>query len=487
MKKLSIIKSAVNVMLFLAALGLALFTFYQVFQFKHADGIYNLKKFYELEDNTVDVLVLGSSHSFADINTGALWDEYGMASFDLGGAQQPIWNSYYYLKEALKTQTPKVIVLEGFKLVDDEEYAESSVTIKSLYGMRWSEDKIEAIKASVDPEDWASYFLDYSQFHSRYTELTKADFAVNQGDKRYENWKGFVPFHMTGPLPRPDVSAVDKRTPMTEKVEYYYRATLELAKEAGIPICVVVSPYQGIKENEQEIYNYASDIAKEYDVPFLNYNLMYDEIGLDFETDVAEYSHLNYLGSLKFSKALGEYLMTNYNVPDRRGNNTWASWQADADWLRKDAYNRNVKVSYNFEILFKLLKEEKYTLLIAVDEKASKDTVKLVREGLGFKEISGDGIFVYENGQLLATVTGKEEKEDYLYLDGHDVQLIREYDKENKKFENVILFDKEAYERTPDGINLIIYDEVSGAIVTAYGIDLTKQEYCIVETVQKQD
>ena len=48
------------------------------------------------------------------MNTQLLWDEYGMAAYLMTGAEQPLWNSYYNLKEALKTQKPKLVVLDMF-------------------------------------------------------------------------------------------------------------------------------------------------------------------------------------------------------------------------------------------------------------------------------------------------------------------------------------------------------------------------------------
>mgnify|MGYP000718372696 FL=1 len=48
------------------------------------------------------------------MNTQLLWDEYGMAAYLMTGAEQPLWNSYYNLKEALKNQKPKLVVLDMF-------------------------------------------------------------------------------------------------------------------------------------------------------------------------------------------------------------------------------------------------------------------------------------------------------------------------------------------------------------------------------------
>ncbi len=39
----------------------------RIFEVKYGDGIYGMTKFYDLEDHTVDTLVLGSSHAFEDL------------------------------------------------------------------------------------------------------------------------------------------------------------------------------------------------------------------------------------------------------------------------------------------------------------------------------------------------------------------------------------------------------------------------------------
>ena len=43
-------------------------------------------------------------------------------------------------------------------------------------------------------------------------------------------------------------------------------------------------------------------IAKENGVTFVDYNMQYEEIGFDFETDFFDDSHLNVAGAEKFTK-----------------------------------------------------------------------------------------------------------------------------------------------------------------------------------------
>lgn len=101
-----------------------------VFSFKYGDGIYGMEKFYEQEEGTVDVLILGPSLAFADINTATLWSEYGISAFHLGGSIQPMWNTYYYMKEALKYQRPKVMILEASVTNMMSDYSDQSRIIK---------------------------------------------------------------------------------------------------------------------------------------------------------------------------------------------------------------------------------------------------------------------------------------------------------------------------------------------------------------------
>ena len=66
---------------FLGLLLLMLMGCSQILQFKYMDGLYHMKAFYELEEDSLDVLVLGSSHAYEDINPAVLWKEQGIAAY----------------------------------------------------------------------------------------------------------------------------------------------------------------------------------------------------------------------------------------------------------------------------------------------------------------------------------------------------------------------------------------------------------------------
>lgn len=318
---------AKEILLFVLVLGLVISLTFHFAYPSYIDGIYDMTIFYQQEENTVDVLVLGSSHAFEAVNTAVLWNDAGIPSFILAGSMQPMWNTYYYLKEALKYQTPKLVVLEVYSAVMTEDYSNNSKIIKNTFGLKNSEDRTAAIKVSSPEEQYQDYLLGFPAYHAMVLDVTVKDILPYKGNPDYyKNWKGFLENYETIAFAEPDVSDVDEVGCMTEKTYEYFIKTIEMAQENNIPLLLITAPYY-IEEEDQEIYNQVSNIAKEYGVNFVNFNLRIDQIGLDYSTDLADCHHLNYLGNVKFTTVLTDYITENYELTDRRGDNRWQTWE----------------------------------------------------------------------------------------------------------------------------------------------------------------
>ena len=125
---------------------------------------------YYQEEKDHDVIFVGDCELYENISPQVLWDEYGMAAYLMTGAEQPLWNSYYNLKEALKTQKPKLVVLDMFcpsRFYDDFQPGWAD---ENLDGMRISLNKLEAVYTSVQ-EEQSHFFLGFTEYHSRYDQL----------------------------------------------------------------------------------------------------------------------------------------------------------------------------------------------------------------------------------------------------------------------------------------------------------------------------
>jgi hypothetical protein len=444
-------------------------------RFKYYDGIYSVTKFYEQEDNSVDVLILGSSHAYQSFNTGILWEDYGMASYVLSGSAQPMWNTYYYLKEALKTQTPKLIVLEGYMTIEPEEYSKDEYIIKNTYGLKWSKDKIDAITISAPQERWSEFLLEYIQYHNRYSSLSDADFLKNQGNPMYENWKGFVENMNTVVAGNPDTSGVEEREPLLDKTELYYRKTIELAQEHDIPILVVVSPYAGITEKDAAYFNAAQDIAEEYDIPFVNCTLFYQDIGIDFAEDAADPSHLNSTGNMKFSTFVGEYISEHYEIPDRRGDAHYQSWQDNADYIQALVKNYELTQADDINSFAERMQDEHYLYFVSVDGYCTTQDEKIavLLDALQIADNNAAGLW-YTDSNGVVWYCGNEQGKLYLEIDGQDIGIQRIYDENSYRYESAVSVGNTQIDcrKVTNGVNVVVYSTMTKSVVDSIGIDL---------------
>ena len=56
-------------------------------------------------------------------------------------------------------------------------------------------------------------------------------------------------------------------------------------------------------------------------------------MGLDFETDFNDFSHLNLQGTVKYTDFLAKYIKSEFDIPDRRQDERYSSWDKQKDYL----------------------------------------------------------------------------------------------------------------------------------------------------------
>lgn len=364
----SIWKNILKASAFLILLCAVIISLNGVLILKNQTGPRQMEAFYKLPNNSLDVLTIGSSHVFMNINTGALWDEYGIAAFNLGASRQPFWNSYYCLAEALKTQKPKLVILDVYYAMANYEYSREAESVLNIAGMKLSQNRFEASKATA--ANYPDYFLGLPLYHDRYASLGESDFPTIRNKELLANWKGYVPaFGNNGLEANPSSSLVDELKPLSAKTDLYLRKTIELAQEEGIPILLVSIPYPWT-ENEQFKYNAVEAIAAEYEIPFLTSETMLQNAELNFvgsDSDLADSTHLNYQGGHKIASYLGEYIKQNYAIPDRRGETGYESWQKDAEAILLKSKQDIVTKTEDIRSWLSVVdSESRYTLVVCI-------------------------------------------------------------------------------------------------------------------------
>lgn len=305
---------------------------------KNDDGIEQAKAMYYQPKNTVDVVMMGSSHIHYDIDTGILWKKYGISSFDYSAAEQPLWITYHYLVEFCKYQDPKVVVLDLYSPALRNEDYQYDWLLPNVLGMRFSLNKLEMLNVSAEDFRIKDFFPSFAVYHGRFNDLTPQDFTYPfQSQVDLENFKGYKPVIQVKPQQKPTITQQGSGV-LSIKSEIYLQKIIDYTQKNNIDLFLIVTPY--ITNDDQElIYNRVKEIAHMNNIEFNSTNYDYDKIGLDFEKDFMDNSHLNYTGAGKFTDYLGSELKSRFELQDHRGDPTYDSWEINyqeiADYVKE--------------------------------------------------------------------------------------------------------------------------------------------------------
>ena len=319
----------------LVALFVSYYAMDRVLSFKTAHGICQARDMYAQPRDTVDVVFLGSSHIHCDVNTALLWRDYGIAAYDYSAAEQPLWITYHYLQEICKYQQPRLVVLDLYgpaRFKDDYQYYWLS---ENLNGFRFSMNKINLLRASCEPSKYFDYFPSLVTYHMRYAELESEDWDYlfeSQSDRAA--FKGYTPYFHTVPQSEPTLGDTDQGG-LTSKSRKYLEIFIEYCKDHNIDLFLTVTPYITTFQDEL-VYNQVHDIANSYGIKFDSTNYSYDTMGINFDEDFKDESHLNYYGSCKFTKYIADSIKANYDIPDRRGDDRWESWDRNVEMINQE-------------------------------------------------------------------------------------------------------------------------------------------------------
>ena len=301
---------------------------------KYQTGIVEGSMIEEYYKDEVDheVLFVGDCEVYENFSTITLWEKYGISSYIRGSAQQLTWQSYYLLEDALRYETPKVVVFNVLALKYNEPQSEAYNRM-SIDGMRWSSSKINNIKASMtEEENFIDYVFPILRYHSRWSELTTDDFK-HLFTKDLVTHNGYymrVDVKPQGEFPEPK-PLIDYT--LGEKAMGYMQKMVDLCKEKDIELILIKAPTE-FPHWYDEWDAQVVEFAKENDVPYINYIPLQEEIGLDMSTDTYDAGlHLNTQGAEKMADYFGAYLVENYELTDYRDNEKYAkAWQEKVDF-----------------------------------------------------------------------------------------------------------------------------------------------------------
>lgn len=330
-------------------------------------------QFYKMEENSIDVLFLGSSVVVNAFSPQEIYNEYGIRSYNLGSEQQSIFLSYFWLKEALRFQHPQVVVLDTRFLFtlhpEDPINTDESLTRKCLDPMKWSSVKREAVSALCkidEKQSEISYYLTNIRFHTRWSELTEYDFMSDEYQS--SELKGYSPIWIYGAetyLTFTSTGDKETKQEMHEIMQEYLDKTVELCKREGITLVLVSLPGNPMNDAyNNTLTSYSQENGIDY------YNMceteLFNSIGatLPIENIV---DHENLWGAIKMSQYVGNLLAKTYNVAAVKDD----QYENTKEYYEHIKKNCELPHITDINMYLQTINDEHYTIFIAAKFEAA--------------------------------------------------------------------------------------------------------------------
>ena len=254
---------------------------------------------------SVDVLFLGSSYAYCDFDPVEIEKASGLSGYVMAGSEQTMPLTYWYLRQALRTQSPKTVVLEptGVFFQKYQNYTQLNITRMPL-----SPERLAATFTAAEPELRPGLLFDLWFYHERWKDLTPGEMLDALGPAESDPLRGYNPMEGTEEAP------VLKRDPRPVTPEQYEEnfgwllRTLELCRERGIRAVVLVNPTYTQCSPEQYA-RLEADLAEQApEVQFVNWASEFGSLGLDPARHLYDCGHLNREGAAVYAKAVGGLL-----------------------------------------------------------------------------------------------------------------------------------------------------------------------------------
>ncbi len=289
-----------------------------------------MEDFYALEKNSLDMVFIGSSHSYCTFDPENFDGRFAISSFQMGTPLQHPDTSYYELLEVLNHQNPSVAVVEVYwDMLDDSfemKQADSFFEVLENEGLREKYIKEvfplgEKVKYHFLPvrfqQDYFAYkSSEYQKLLEEKYQVTKKAAESGSGIEEYRS-KGYVYCDIVLPQSEYDETnqfkGLDGKNWSFDKTQKkYLEKIIALCRDRNIKLIFVTAPVANVSmgyiKNYDRIHNEISDFAAENQVAYIDYNDINRAEGLLQNENFRDDAHLNDSGVKIVNRHFGDYL-----------------------------------------------------------------------------------------------------------------------------------------------------------------------------------
>lgn len=275
-------------------------------------------EFYSLPENSIDMVFIGSSHSYCTFDPLIIDKGLGTSSYQLGMPLQHLDSTYYTLREVLNYQMPKDVVLEVYwdMLDDDFELTQAGYLFQVMKNKELEKEYIkevfplsEKVKYNVNIFRYQADYFAYR--NSKLKERLENNYGVftpekarQEGTEKYRS-RGYTycdynmlpdEFDKTNQFKNFD----GKKWEASNSQIKYLDKIIELCSNNNIRLTFVTAPVANVSldfiKNYDYVHTYVQKIADEKGIKYLDYNIINKNKDLFDIENFRDDAHLNHSG-----------------------------------------------------------------------------------------------------------------------------------------------------------------------------------------------
>lgn len=361
------------------------------------------------EQETMDLVFAGASHTYRSFDPDVFDEELGVSSYNLGSSSQTMKDSYYVLKEMFRSHTPKRVVLEsGYaRFLEPDSNSLKSMILTDYF--RWSINRVDYFFNTYALSDYPDALFPAIRYKNNLdTETVKktvkekltagymshSDNSIQHKNEWYGG-KGFVYSNLAfgeGHIGKLDFQVWDTDAASTEMMEYFEKIVL-LCKEQGSELILITAPIPlatlAQMGNYDEAHNHIQQLADRNGLDYYDFNLMRPQVlQRNDGTHYYDSGHMNGMFAEEFSAVAatllseldsGSVVMDDWFYPScdalleelNTVTHVWLAAEETDGVLRltaKSSHGKNVTPEYCF--VWKKADEDEFKVLQPYDIKA---------------------------------------------------------------------------------------------------------------------
>lgn len=291
--------------------------------------------FYKKNNNSLDLIVFGDSHTYCGISSDIIEAKTGLKTFNYGLAGVNFSEIYFNILEAFKYQNPKLIIIETYPFIgvgQEKDYLDNDGLLKrrynfSLEGKKFGLTKLKEAKLSIPNYNFLKTFNIF-KYHENWSDLKEVSKVLNNYTKKSE----FPPFKDSAK----DVVFMSNEIAdnfsnksfndsiyLSKDHKVLINKIINLSKEKEFELLFVTVPfykgyYDKTKNKFNRVHEDITDLLKTgQNIKLLDINKKVNLdnsnfMGGNIKTYNYNNQHLNYKGNIKVSNIISNYINDNY-------------------------------------------------------------------------------------------------------------------------------------------------------------------------------